>query len=186
MPFDALLAPERPRLLSEVLDDHAITPVAWRALQHHRQAQLAAFAPSFWYQHQTWLPVGLLGSIGCMATTGGLANGAWGGSVLPSWLTLAWMCVIALLIMFGVFRAHGGSHWEERWVPGGSLAGLGVPEPIAAIARALHRDLPGSTLLLGELKQQEVVLDPYLLLECEGTCVCLGIWDGARIIASAG
>ena len=54
------------------------------------------------------------------------------------------------------------------------------------MARALHRDLPGSTLILGELLQEEVVLDPYLLLEFDGECVCLGIWDGARIIASAG
>ena len=186
MPFDALLAPVRPRLLSEVLDDHAISPVAWQRLADHKQAQLAKFAPSFWFQHQTWLPVGLLGSVGCMAMTGGLANGGLPGSVLPSWLTLAWMCVIALLVMFGVFRAHGGSHWEERWVPGGALGGLGVPESIAAMARALHRDLPGSTLILGELLQEEVVLDPYLLLEFDGECVCLGIWDGARIIASAG
>lgn len=186
MPFDALIAPERTRLLSEVLDDHAITPVAWQRLVVHKQAQLAKFTPSFWHQHQTWLPVGLLGSVGCMATTGGLANGGLPGSVLPSWLTLAWMAVIALLMVFGVFRAHGGSYWEERWVAGGALAGLGVPEPIAAMARALHRDLPGSSLILGELLQEEVVLDPYLLLECEGERVCLGIWDGARIIARAG
>ena len=186
MPFDALLVPVRPRLLSEVLDDHSITPVAWQRLAEHKQVQLAKFTPSFWYQHQTWLPVGLLGSVGCMAASGGLANGALPGAMLPSWLTLAWMCVIALLIMFGVFRVHAGSYWEERWVPGGALGGLGVPESIAAMARALHRDLPGSTLILGELMQEEVMLDPYLLLECDGERVCLGIWDGAQIIASAG
>jgi len=186
MPFDALLAPVRPRLLADVLDDHAITPVAWQRLTDHKQAQLAKFTPSFWHQHQMWLPYGLLASVGCMAMTGGLANGSVPGLTLPSWLTLAWMCVIALLIMFGVFRAHGGSYWEERWVPGGALGGLGVPESIAAIARALHRDLPGSTLILGELLQEEVVLDPYLVLEFDGESVCLGIWDGARIIASAG
>jgi hypothetical protein len=186
MPFDALLTPVRPRLLSEVLDDYAIAPVAWRVLAEHKQTQLARFAPSFWYQHQTWLPVGLLGSVGCMAATGGLANGGLPGSALPSWLTLAWMGVIALLIMFGVFRVHGGAYWEERWVPGGALGGLGVPEPIAAMARALHRDLPGSALILGELMQEEVVLDPYLVLDCDGERVCLGIWDGARIIACAG
>jgi hypothetical protein len=29
------------------------------------------------------------------------------------------------------------------------------------------------------------VLDPYLLLECDGERVCLGIWDENRIIATA-
>jgi len=31
-----------------------------------------------------------------------------------------------------------------------------------------------------------VVLDPYLLLQHDGQLVCLGIWDGKRIIAAAG
>jgi hypothetical protein len=38
---------------------------------------------------------------------------------------------------------------------------------------------------LGELLQEEVVLDPYLLLRCGGERVCLGIWDERRIIAAA-
>ena len=79
-----------------------------------------------------------------MAASGGFANRLMPASVVPSWLTLTWMCVIALLVVFGVFRGHAGSHWEERWVAGGWLRGLGVPEPIAAVALSLHRDAPGS------------------------------------------
>jgi hypothetical protein len=30
-----------------------------------------------------------------------------------------------------------------------------------------------------------VVLDPYLLLECDGERICLGIWDEDRVIAAA-
>jgi hypothetical protein len=95
------------------------------------------------------------------------------------------MCVIALLVVFGVFRGRAGSHWEERWVAGAWLRGLGVPEPIAAIALSLHRETPGSSLILGELIEDEVVLDPYLLLERDGEIVCLGIWDEGCIIACA-
>ena len=63
MPFDALLAPARPRLLAEILDDHGATPVPLEALAAHMRAQRERFAPSFWHQHQTWLPMGLIGSV---------------------------------------------------------------------------------------------------------------------------
>jgi hypothetical protein len=186
MPFDALVAPVRPKSLADTLSDHGITIVPWAFLDAHKQAQLAKFAPSFWHQHQTLLPVGLLGSVACMAASGGMANGMMPGSAFPSMLTLMWLAVMTLLIVFGVFGAHGGSRWEERWVAGQWLEDLGVPVAIATTARALHRELPGSALILGELLQQETVLDPYLLLEHDGQSICLGIWDGQRIIAAAG
>jgi hypothetical protein len=186
MPFDALVAPARPRLLADVLSEQGLAPVNWQTLTEHKRAQLETFKPSFWHQHQTWLPVGLIGSVGCMAASGGFANRIMPASMLPSWLALGWMCVIAMLVVFGVFRGHAGSQWQEQWVAGGWLRALGVPEPIAAIALSLHRDAPGSTLILGELVQEEVVLDPYLLLARDGELVCLGIWDNGRIIACAG
>jgi hypothetical protein len=46
-----------------------------QALAAHMRAQRERFAPSFWNQHQTWLPVGLIGSVFCMAMSGGIANG---------------------------------------------------------------------------------------------------------------
>ncbi len=47
MPFDALLAPARQRLLAEILDEHGSTPVPLEALASHKRAQLERFAPSF-------------------------------------------------------------------------------------------------------------------------------------------
>jgi hypothetical protein len=186
MPFDALVAPAQPNLLSEVLADHGITPVGMELLEAHKRAQLERFAPSFWYRHQPLLPAALLGSVGCMAATGGLTQRMMpGGSPVSGWLTLAWMCVIGLLIAAGVFRVRAGSHWEERWVPADWLRELDVPEPIALLARELCRKLPGTSLILGELKQQHVVLDPYLLLDCDGDQICLGIWDDGGIVARA-
>ena len=186
MPFDALIAPARPKLLTDLLADLGITPVGQDVLEAHKRAQLDRFAPSFWYRHQPLLPAALLGSVGCMAATGGLAQRTLaGGSPVSGWLTLGWMCVIGLLIAAGVFRVRAGSHWEERWVPVGWLEDLAVPEPIALLARDLSRLVPGSSLILGELKQEYVVLDPYLMLDCDGVQVCLGIWDDNGIVACA-
>lgn len=185
MPFDALVAPARQHLLREVLADHGITPVSLEELEAHKQAQLERFAPSFWFRHQALLPTALLGSVAGMAASGGLAQQLGHGSPWPSVLTLGWMCVIATLIGAGVFRVRAGSHWEERWVPVNWLEDLGVPEPIARAARRMYREAPGSGLILGELIQEEVVLDPYLLLERDGEMVCLGIWDDGRVVACA-
>jgi len=187
MPFDALLAPSRPRLLAETLAAQGVTPVSLEALAAHKQAQLERFAPSFWHQHQIWLPVGLLGSVACMAMSGGLANSAMPGSLLPSWLCLFWLGAMTLLIVFGVFRVSAGAYWEERHVAeDDALTLLGVPLPIAQLARDVQREVRGAALVLGELLRQEaVVLEPYLLLEYRAERVCLGIWDGRRIVAMA-
>jgi hypothetical protein len=185
MPFDALLLPVRPRPLAEVLDEHGAVPVPLEVLATHKRAQLERFAPSFWHQHQTWLPIGLVGSVGCMAASGGLANSLMPGSLLPSWLSLGWLSVIGLLILFGVFRVTAGASWQERTVVPELLDQVGVPSRIARLAGGLCRDVPHATLILGELVREEVVLDPYLLMECDGNYVCLGIWDGAAIVAAA-
>ena len=186
MPFDALLAPARqPRSLAECLHDYGAVPVPLEALAQHKRTQLERFAPSFWHQHQTWLPVGLISSVFCMAISGGISNGMLPGSLLPSWLSLFWLSVMTLLIVFGVFRVSAGARWEERVVTADALIELGVPLAIARLARNLHHAAPNWTLLLGELRQEDVVLDPYLMLEFAGERICLGIWDDQRIIAAA-
>jgi hypothetical protein len=186
MPFDALLAPPQPRLLSELLEAHGVAPVPLSALAAHKQAQLERFAPSFWHQHQTWLPVGLIGSVFCLAMSGGIANRISPYASTPCWLSLFWLSVMALLILFGVFRVSAGAYWVERIVTVQELAACGVPRPIARLASDLQRDTVGATLILGELLREEVVLDPYLMLTCNGEHACLGIWDGHRIIAAVG
>jgi len=185
MPLDALTLPARTRLLADVLDEFGATPVSLEVLAAHQQAQLERFAPAFWHRHQAWLPVGLIGSVFCMALSGGLANAALPGSLLPSWLSLYWLGTMTLLVVFGVFRANGGARWEERVVVPEQLIAAGVPLGIALLARDLQRGAAGAILILGELLREEVVLDPYLLVEQNGERVCLGIWDDRRVIAAA-
>jgi hypothetical protein len=118
-----------------------------------------------------------------MAVSGGIANRALPGSLLPSWLSLSWLSVMALLIVFGVFRVSAGARWMERQITAGALASLGVPTTIAQQARDLQRDADAA-LILGELVRDEVVLDPYLVLESGEERICLGIWDEHGIIAA--
>jgi hypothetical protein len=186
MPLDALSGSVRIESLAELLQERDIRPVDWITLNAHKQSQLQRFGPSFWYKHQSSLGFALIGSVGLMAVTAGAAHTI----LLPSspvamWIATAWICLMAALIMSGTIRARAGSHWEERWLPVDLLDDLGVPQPIAALARSLQREIPGSTLILGELIRESVVLDPYLLLVRGEERVCLGVWDDAGIIARA-
>ena len=196
MPFDALLAPPEPRTLAQALGDRCIAPVEWTHLAAHKQSQLTRFQPGFWQRHEAWLPIALVGSIGCMAVSGGLTRvvapwdiSTWGiGSFgeLLSWLpTLILMGSFALLILFGVFRGRAGAEWQERGVLPEELDRLGVPDEISVTARTLARDLPDAELVLGELIEDAVVLDPYLIVQYDDQVACLGIWDDRGVIARA-
>lgn len=186
MPLDALSGTITAESLSDLLEQRDIEPVDWGALAAHKQAQQRKFGPTFWYRHQASLGFTLVGSIGFMALTAGGANSMMPPSSQgPLWISMVWMCFVAALIVSGVFRARAGSHWEERWLPVDRLETSGVPASIAALARSMHREIPGSTLILGELIQESVVLDPYLLLVRGEERVCLGVWDDAGIIAAA-
>jgi hypothetical protein len=187
VPFDALLAPSEPRTLAQALDDRCFVPLDRAILAAHKQAQLARYQPSFWQRHEAWLPIALVGSVGCMAASGGLTHGiAADASLLASAPALIWMSSFALLIVFGVFRVRAGAYWRERVVPVEDLGRVGVPREIGATVRVLNRDLPGSELILGELVQQEVVVDPYLIVMYDNEMACLGIWDDAGVVACAG
>jgi hypothetical protein len=183
MPFDALVATTSPRTLSEALEDRGIVPVSPEALATHKRAQLEIFGPSFWYRLQASPPIALVASglfVGAMAA-------AVMGFALPSTplafsVGLLWTLLMVLVAASGWVRLRAGSRWEERSVPATSLDGLGVPESIGATARRLHREVPGSSLILGELVRDEVVLDPYLLLSLGDERACLGVWNGTQII----
>jgi len=188
MPFDALVAPAQTAPLSDALARHGIKTVPADTLAAHKQAQLERFGPSFWYRHRQWLAIGLLTPIGGTVLGAGLVSATPSASPLPAMLCLGiiLMSGFAGLILSDRLRLRAGSHWEERWLPADWLESSAVPEPIAVTARLLQNDLPGSTLIVGELVQESVVVDPYLLLDYDGQQVCLGIWDESGVIALAG
>jgi hypothetical protein len=185
MPFDALVAVTRQSALSDTLDDHGLNPVSWETLAAHKSAQQRRYGPSFWYRHQAAVSIILVAASPIAGAIAGASGGFTAHSgVLAITGSFMWMCMVALITGTGLVRLRAGSYWEEREVAASFLAD--VPEPIARIARLLHDDAPGSRLILGELKRQETVLDPYLLIEHGGECVCVGVWENDRVVACAG
>ena len=183
MPFDALVAVPRQRTLADSVEDHRLNPVSWKALAEYKADQQRRNGPSFWHRHQAMLSILLVvtsPAAGAIAAASGGFNAHSG--VLAITGSFVWMCMVALITGTGMIRLRAGSHWEEREVP----TYADVPEPIARVARLLKSEMPRARLILGELKREETVLDPYLLIEHQGECVCLGIWEGDTIIACAG
>ena len=187
MPLDYVAHPLPHDILATHLARDGIRPVPDIVVAAHKQAQLRRFGPGFWYRHQTALGVALLASVVGLAVSAGAAN-----TLLPAasptvmWIAAGRLVAVALLIFSGVIRVRAGAHWEERFIPADRLDDIGVPTAIARHARALINDLPGATLILGELIQDSAVLDPYLLLDLGGARICLGIWDDDGVIAAAG
>jgi hypothetical protein len=186
MPFDAMVAVTRQNTITESLRDLGLDPVPWSVLAAHKAEQQRRYGPSFWHRHQTALSIALVIASPAAGAVAAAASGFTAHSgVLAITGSFVWMCMVALITGTGLIRLRAGSHWEERQVPRDLLADDGVPEPIAKIARLVHDEVSGARLLVGELKRQETVLDPYLLIECGGECACLGIWENSRVIACA-
>ncbi|MBV8097443.1 MAG: hypothetical protein JO212_11470 [Acetobacteraceae bacterium] len=183
MPFDAAVASARLAPLSEILENNGLTPVPWERLAAHKQSQLEKFPPSFWYRHSGLLRIGLFVSFAALAPLSAMAaHLPWS---LPCFIGFGWLALL-ILPLAATLHLRAGAHWEERRLLESSLAPLGIPEPIHKVARQMHQEVPGSALVLGELVQDRVVLDPYLLLVRGNERVCLGIWEDSRIIACAG
>jgi hypothetical protein len=183
MPFDALVAVTRQKTLADVFEDHGLQPVSWQTLAEHKAEQQRRNGPSFWHRHQAMLSILLVvtsPAAGAIAAASGGFNAHSG--VLAITGSFVWMCMVALITGTGMIRLRAGSHWEEREV----LTFDDVPQPIARVGRLLKGEVPRARLILGELKREETVLDPYLLVEYRGECVCLGIWEDDHIVACAG
>jgi len=184
MPFDALVAPPRPTTISDALDAHRLTAVPREYLAKHKQAQQRKFGPSFWYRHQASVSVALVVASPAIGAAVGASQGfSTDSSALTVASSFVWMCLIALITGTGLIKLRAGAHWEERRVTADRLSELAVPEAIAAPARQLLLEVPGSRLMLGELKLDKAVLDPYLLIETRDERICLGIWEGDQVFA---
>ena len=180
MPFDALVAVARQRTIADSLEDHGLNAVPWQTLAEHKVEQQRRFGPSFWYRHQAMLSIMLVVTSPAAGAIAAASGGFTAHSgVLAITGSFVWMCMVALITGTGMIRLRAGSHWEERQV----LTFADAPEPIARVARLLKSEVPGARLILGELKREETVLDPYLIMEYQGECVCLGIWENDQVIA---
>jgi hypothetical protein len=180
MPFDGL----RNATLAERLTWMGITPVPDDVLERHKVEEAAKHPDQEGLLIQLVSGISLMGGA-AVSTSAIVAHGNVTVVDVVSGIFLAVPVAIVLIMgimlplaMFGV-RVKGPAAWRENY-----FHGQFVPASILALAREA-RQIYGSRLIIGELIQDRVLLDPYLILCVGSERACLGIWDGETVIAIA-
>ena len=178
MPFDGATLVNSPRsLLQTAALASGLHPIDPSELERHRAEQLRKHPPGWLYQHSTAVqrfqmvllmatPVmlALLLELDLKSLGAGLASLFVATAMAPAFL-----------------RIKGPAEWKERLEP----RLRDVPPPIRAKAVQLKREVPQVRFFVGELFQDRIKLDPYLIAEYQGEYLVLGIWDGETVISSA-
>lgn len=176
MPLDAQYQPS----LADIMQWSGFNPVPNVVLQKHQQTEIDKHPASWGFKHITLL--------------------RWSTAIIPV-CVLFWIFVMppirivsiltpimsVLLFVVLALSDHihfkGPAQWIERYTRRDTvLCDTSIPLPIRTIAAEMMSRLPNSVFLVGKLMQENIVLDPYLLIANDSEYVCVGVWDGATII----
>lgn len=177
MPFDGLSHGLPP--LAALLRRHHLESISDDKLRAHKDAELRRHPANYLHNNPNAIYGVMAGGIGVVVLE-------YSGSLMlgyPQLIPVGMLMSLMLVIYLSCARPRGPTHWEERPIK----CLLGVPDPIAFLAERLKADNSLVTFSLGELKQDNAVLDPYLIVTLGNETACLGIWDDRKnkIIAIA-
>ena len=181
MPFDPVYRSfehHRPEHdLDRAIASLGIQAIPSELLQRHKLEQLGRHPPGWIHAHQVAirftqslaLAIGLLGFAMLRAV----------GAPSLAFATMVGMVAVVLVPM--LVRSQGPASWRERL----DRDLVNVHPELRHVALNIRRVLPDVAFYVGELRQDRVLLDPYLIAECRGQRAILGIWDGEALIAKA-
>jgi hypothetical protein len=186
-------------LLTDVVRELGITPISSELLEAHKADEIRKHPPHWLIRHgmNNMRTMGNIFSGGIWIFVMGMILGpifslvleSVAGTILCGVASLASLviAVAARKVMFGKIMVNGEAIWIETDVSWHGMQRCHhVPEPIATVARKLIDMAPDSSVVIGTLWQDEVMLDPYLIVRQQrktGTRrIIVGIWDDTRII----
>jgi hypothetical protein len=176
MPFDSanfVLSPEE--VLQAALSTSGLKPVEPRVLALHMSAEVRRHPPGLAYRHQRVVE---LVQVAVLVTGVVLFVGLFSADHV-GWGAVAALAAFGSGILPMLVPTKGPARWRERVVE--DLHD--VPAPIRDPALRLRRQIPEVNFVVGELYQDRIRLDPYLLVEYGDARAIVGIWDGDRVIA---
>lgn len=192
MPLDALYAVET-RTLADTVDRIGITPISRQVLDHHKKAQVAK-NPGHWFAPYAHRYQDILAGLTISATVIAMANMVSSGIlgiIGHHWHIMIGCGVLSVMFFYAVYRldalfmeSHkikGPAKWREFSPSTLTL----VPTPIVDLAAMIRNELPTATFIMGLLVQDNIVLDPYLIIRDGAEEAILGIWDESGIIEIA-
>lgn len=178
MPFDgASFRYTAKDVLDEALFASGRTAIDPSFLSRHKAAEIGRHPPDWAYRHQQALA---LTQVAVLLASMALCVILLAAHQMP-WGLVGGLAVFAAGSSMLFVPVKGPARWRER--PVQDLRD--VPAPIRQAAEELQRRVPLVGFVVGELYQERVRLDPYLVADYGSARVVLGIWDGDRIIACA-
>jgi hypothetical protein len=178
MPFDgATFVLSEQDVLESAMSASGLEPVDPCFLYRHKAEQIRLHPPGWAYRHQQAVA---LAQVAVLLASVGLFVVLLSAHLIPSG-------VGAGLAMFGLgssalfLPVKGPARWRERATDDPREA----PPAIREAALRLQRRLPEIGFVVGELFQDRIRLDPYLVAKYGNARVVLGIWDGHEVIACA-
>ncbi len=205
MPFDALVT----TTVRQSIADLGIIPIPQDDLEVYKQAEAAKYPASILgslcEDHIEGLQAaagialalfaitGIIGALGTVISFIAMLAGEASMSLFLGWLTVL---VVGGGIAFATLDwiangaptpFRGDATWGESYYSSlrVAVAEKYIPTEILDVARDIQARFPAAGFVVGELKQNNVVLDPYLKAEIGGHYFVLGIWDDEHIIRVA-
>jgi hypothetical protein len=183
MPFDGvnlgaeklLLSPQA--TLESALSASGLKPVEPGLLARHMAEQVRRHPPGWAYRHQRAVELAQV----AVLVAGVVAFVGLFSADRVIWGAAAALAAFGTGILPMLVPTSGPAWWREREID--DLRE--VPAEIRERALRLQRRLPELSYTVGELYQDRVRLDPYLLVEYGEARAILGIWDGDEVIACA-
>jgi len=176
MPFDgqnaALTIPDS---LRAALIESAVETIEPLVLDAHKAQELRRHPASWFYRNRVALQIArLVLMLSVFAAVLALAS-----VEQPVMGLVLAVVLLGAVIAQSTIPVRGPAVWQER-----AIKDLGAVHPaVRASARRLQERLPGVSFRLGELIQDRVTLDPYLIAEYATERAVLGIWDDDRLIS---
>jgi hypothetical protein len=178
MPFDgATFRLSAQDVLEEAMSASGLDAIDPYLLYRHKAEQVRKHPPGWAYRHQQAVA---LAQVGALLASVALFVILLSAHQVP-WGFIGGMAMFGLGSSVLFIPGKGPVRWRER--PIEDLRE--VPAPIRNAAEKLQRRAPRVGFVVGELYQERIKLDPYLVAEYRNGRVVLGIWDGDRVIACA-
>jgi hypothetical protein len=178
MPFDgANFVISAQDVLEAALSAGGLEPIDPRFLDRHKAEQIRRYPASRSYRYRRALELAQV----AMLVAGVVLFLVPFSAHRFAWESAAGLVAFGLGVLSMLVPIKGPARWRERIAD--DLRG--VPAPIRESALRLQRRLPETRFVVGELFQDRITLDPYLLAEYGDARAALGIWDGNRLIACA-
>lgn len=184
----ALRQVPKPEPLIKRLEALGLNPISLEELERYKEEQIQAHPPSWFWRFRDIVP-GIIFAcmcIGALAVLFGtlLVKGQHSLGYLP--LLILGAVMMSTPFWLEGIKLRGVAYWRELYCDPSLRGWSELPPAIRQVAEIVNQaEGNRASYYIGTLYQEKTALDPYLTVSVKGEVVCLGIWDGDKIIACA-